>query len=86
MQTPFDKIALTYDELFTNTAIGKLQRNIVRKYLDETLPTNQRISILELNCGTGEDAVYFAKKGFDVLATDVSDDMLKLTNNERENQ
>ncbi|GMR25590.1 MAG: hypothetical protein BMS9Abin39_0899 [Ignavibacteria bacterium] len=79
MQTPFDKIAPVYDELFTNTAIGKLQRNIVRKYLDETLPANQRISILELNCGTGEDAVYFAKKGFDILATDVSDDMLKLT-------
>jgi len=79
MQTPFDKIAPAYDELFTDTPIGKLQRNIVRKYLDETLPANKQISILELNCGTGEDAVYFAKKGFRVTATDVSDEMLKLT-------
>lgn len=79
MQTPFDKIAPVYDELFTNTAIGKMQRNIICKYLDESLSTNQQLNILELNCGTGEDAVYFAKKGFTVVATDVSDEMLKIT-------
>jgi len=79
MQTPFDKIAPAYDELFTDTPIGKLQRNIVRKYLDATFPANKQISVLELNCGTGEDAVYFAKKGYSVTATDVSDEMLKLT-------
>jgi len=79
MQTPFDKIAPAYDELFTATPIGKLQRNIVRKYLDETLPANKQLSVLEVNCGTGEDAVYFAKKGFSVTATDVSDEMLKMT-------
>ncbi len=79
MQTPFDKIAPAYDELFTNTAIGKMQRNIICKYLDESLSTNHQLNILELNCGTGEDAVYFAKKGFSVVATDVSDEMLKIT-------
>jgi ubiquinone/menaquinone biosynthesis C-methylase UbiE len=79
MQTPFDKIAPAYDELFTGTPIGKMQRNIVHKYLDDTLPTGKQISVLELNCGTGEDAVYFAKKGIPITATDVSDDMLKLT-------
>ena len=79
MQSPFDKIAPVYDELFTNTAIGKMQRNIICKYIDESLSTNQQITILELNCGTGEDAVYFAKKGFGVVATDVSEEMLKIT-------
>jgi ubiquinone/menaquinone biosynthesis C-methylase UbiE len=79
MQIPFDKIAPAYDELFTNTAIGKIQRNIISKYMDESLTANQKINILELNCGTGEEAVYFAKKGFDVVATDVSDEMLKIT-------
>jgi len=43
------------------------------------LSTNHQLNILELNCGTGEDAVYFAKKGFRVVATDVSDEMLKVT-------
>jgi SAM-dependent methyltransferase len=56
-----------------------MQRNIICKYLDESLPANQQINILELNCGTGEDAVYLAKKGFSVVATDVSDEMLKMT-------
>ena len=79
MQSPFDKIAPVYDELFTNTAIGKMQRNIIYNYMDESLSTNQQINILELNCGTGEDAVYFAKKGFGVVATDVSEEMLKIT-------
>jgi ubiquinone/menaquinone biosynthesis C-methylase UbiE len=79
MQTPFDKIATVYDELFTGTRIGKIQRNIISKYLDEALPSNQQLNILELNCGTGEDAVYFAKKGLCVIATDVSEEMLKVT-------
>jgi SAM-dependent methyltransferase len=79
MQTPFDKIAPAYDELFTNTAIGKMQRSIICKYLDESLSANHKLNILELNCGTGEDAVYFAMKGFNVVATDVSDEMLKIT-------
>jgi len=79
MQTPFDKIANNYDKLFTGTSIGKLQRNIVRKYLDETLQLDQQLDVLEFNCGTGEEAVYFAKKGFSVVATDSSHNMLKLT-------
>lgn len=33
--------------------------------------------ILELNSGTGTDAVFFAKKGFRVLATDLSDGMIE---------
>jgi ubiquinone/menaquinone biosynthesis C-methylase UbiE len=32
--------------------------------------------ILELNCGTGIDAIYFAEKGLKVHATDISDGML----------
>ncbi len=85
MQTPFDKIAQTYDDTFTNTVIGKMQRNIICKYIDESLATNHKLNILELNCGTGEDAVYFAKKGFNVVATDVSDDMLKITEDKIDN-
>ncbi|MBL7931199.1 MAG: class I SAM-dependent methyltransferase [Bacteroidia bacterium] len=34
-------------------------------------------SMLELNCGTGLDAIYFAEQGLTVLATDNSDGMLK---------
>src|SRR5690606_38309793 len=33
--------------------------------------------ILELNCGTGLDAIYFAEHGHFVLATDISQGMLQ---------
>lgn len=37
-------------------------------------PPNRRA--LELNCGTGEDAVWLAKQGWQVLATDISPEMV----------
>ncbi len=38
----------------------------------------QGTEILELNCGTGEDAVLFGEKGFNIVATDISMEMLKV--------
>jgi ubiquinone/menaquinone biosynthesis C-methylase UbiE len=73
----FDSVAAHYDETFTNTEIGKLQRARVWNYLDSFLP-NRPINILELNCGTGEDAIWLAKKGHTVLATDVSEKMVEV--------
>ena len=73
----FDDVAAHYDETFTNTKIGKLQRARVWNYLISVLPSKS-INILELNCGTGEDAIWFAKKGHTVLATDVSDKMVEV--------
>ena len=71
----FDAAANSYDESFTYTAIGKLQRYRVWKYLESVLPKNP-LNILELNCGTGEDAIWFAKNGHNVLATDISENMI----------
>jgi ubiquinone/menaquinone biosynthesis C-methylase UbiE len=78
MQQAFDTIAKNYDASFTNSIIGTAQREIVWSYLEKTLPNNKNLNILELNCGTGEDAVWFAKKGHYVLATDVSEKMLEI--------
>jgi ubiquinone/menaquinone biosynthesis C-methylase UbiE len=74
----FDSAAQNYDNTFTNTEIGKLQRARVWKYLDSILPNNS-LNILELNCGTGEDAIWFAKKGHKVWATDISKKMVEIT-------
>lgn len=73
----FDSAAKSYDETFVNTEIGKLQRIRVWNYLDSILP-EQALNILELNCGTGEDAIWLAKKGHRVTATDVSEKMLDI--------
>jgi len=73
----FDSAAKSYDETFVNTEIGKLQRIRVWNYLDSILP-KQALDILELNCGTGEDAIWLAKKGHRITATDVSEKMLDI--------
>jgi ubiquinone/menaquinone biosynthesis C-methylase UbiE len=79
MHTAFDQIASSYDETFTYSEVGKRQRNIVWDYLEKTLPLNKQSDILELNCGTGEDALFFANRGYRVTATDVSEAMLNIT-------
>ena len=80
MQTAFDQIASSYDETFTYTEVGKRQRDIVWDYLKRTLPIDDQLDILELNCGTGEDALFLANRGHSVTATDASDEMLQITN------
>lgn len=76
MQQAFDTIAKGYDESFTHSIIGKAQRQIVWDYLEKTFLDNKKLNVLELNCGTGEDALLFAKLGHKVLATDLSESML----------
>jgi ubiquinone/menaquinone biosynthesis C-methylase UbiE len=79
MAAPFDHIASTYDSVFTQSAIGQLQRKQVWRYLEQITPELRGLEILELNCGTGEDAMLFSEKGFNIVATDVSEEMLKVT-------
>jgi len=77
-------IAAEYDSVFTQSSIGQLQRKCVWKYLDKIIPDLPGLKILELNCGTGEDALLFGQRGFNVLATDVSAEMLKVTQQKSE--
>lgn len=87
MQQAFDTIADSYDTAFTYCVIGTAQRNIVWNYLEKSLPRNKLLNVLELNCGTGEDALWFSKKGHSVLATDISEKMLEITEKKaRDNQ
>jgi SAM-dependent methyltransferase len=74
--TPFDAAAETYDESFTYSLIGRAQRNAVWRELDRTFHAGQRV--LELNCGTGADAVHLARRGIEVLACDVSPQMIEV--------
>jgi len=74
----FDQIAADYDVDFTESATGKLQRNMVWHFLEKELNTTEPLKILELNCGTGEDAIWLAKKGHSVLSTDISKEMLEV--------
>lgn len=73
MHSPFDIMAETYDADFTHTAIGQLQRKQVWQLLGPVLNSYAKpLKILEINCGTGEDAVELARTGHEVTATDSS--------------
>ena len=72
--SPFDGMAAGYDSGFTESRIGALMRQAVWRRIDARFRPGDRV--LELNCGTGEDAVYLARRGVRVLATDIAPAML----------
>lgn len=74
----FNRAAQSYDDTFTNTAVGRLQRNRVWNYLQRNISAEEYPRVLELNCGTGEDAKWLASKGFRVTATDISPAMIEI--------
>ncbi len=84
MSSAFDTVASSYDQEFTDTPIGRAQRDRVWRYLRQLLEKYENARILELNCGTGEDACFLAGLGHEVLATDISTEMLKQTQQKAE--
>jgi SAM-dependent methyltransferase len=70
----FDPLAPTYDDTFTNSPIGQYLRAQIHTRLDLHFRAGDHV--LELGCGTGEDARYLANRGIHVTATDVSEGML----------
>lgn len=70
----FDSLAADYDASFTASAIGQRMRAATWRRLDAAFRPGEHV--LELNCGTGEDAVHLGRRGVRVLATDVSPDMV----------
>jgi SAM-dependent methyltransferase len=73
----FDVAAATYDADFTHSAVGTAQRDQVLRALAPLLEGPPK-RVLELNCGTGVDAVHMARAGHSVLATDRSRAMLAI--------
>lgn len=73
----FDAFASDYDAAFTNTALGQLLRQRVWDVAAKYFQIGDRV--LELACGTGEDARWLAQQGVTVVATDGSAEMLTET-------
>jgi len=70
----FSRQSEIFDEIYSPNAIIQYKRQRVRDVVNRYLSANSRI--LELNAGTGEDAIYFATHGHKVHATDISGGML----------
>lgn len=84
-QAHFNAIANTYDTDFSNSKIGIMQRNRVWKNLLPHIKGGKVKSVLEINCGTGVDAYWLAKQGYQVVATDISEEMISCAANKQNN-
>jgi SAM-dependent methyltransferase len=71
----FDSLAAKYDDLFTHSLIGRAQRSAVWDVLIDIFEPGSHI--LELNCGTGEDALFLAHHDMSVVACDASQRMIE---------
>jgi SAM-dependent methyltransferase len=70
----FDSMASSYDAQFTASALGRFLRPMVWSRFAACFAPGS--SLLELGCGTGEDAVHLASSGHRVFATDASPQMI----------
>jgi ubiquinone/menaquinone biosynthesis C-methylase UbiE len=71
----FSAQAAVFDNIYTTDHIIRYKRERVRAHLAQYLKPGA--TILELNAGTGEDALYFLQQGHRVHATDLSAKMLE---------
>jgi ubiquinone/menaquinone biosynthesis C-methylase UbiE len=69
----FSKQSAIFDEIYSSNIIIQYKRQRVRDHLEQFLKPNSKI--LELNAGTGEDAVWSAQRDHTVHATDISKGM-----------
>lgn len=74
--TPFDSVADSYDHDFSTSLIGLAQRSAVWSEMDRVFHSGQHI--LELNCGTGVDALHLGARGVRVDAFDSSRRMIQV--------
>lgn len=71
----WDTAAQTYETAFVETLTGKLWRSTVWSELDQAFPPGSKV--LEMNCGTGVDAIHLAERGIAVVACDISSAMIE---------
>jgi SAM-dependent methyltransferase len=73
----FDRVASAYDAEFGRNPVGLLFRHTVQERLRVLFAPGARV--LDLGCGTGEDALFLAERGVHVHALDVSAAMVART-------
>ncbi len=75
-QVYWNAAAETYEQKFSGTTVGRARRHAVWRDLERVFKPGERI--LELNCGTGIDAVFLAGKGVHILGCDIAPRMIEL--------
>ena len=78
----FDGLARGYDAQFTATALGRILRAVAWRRFERSFAGREYL--LDLGCGTGEDAIHLARLGHRVLATDASLEMVRIASRKAE--
>ena len=73
----FDRIAREYDQFYA-TEFGRRIDQVEKRLVEHFLGRLEKRRLLEIGCGTGHWTAFFAERGFEVSATDVSEEMLKV--------
>jgi SAM-dependent methyltransferase len=76
MTSPFDLLAPSYGELWTDTRRGREQRAAVWREIDGLFRPGDRV--LDLGCGTGDDALHLASVGVEVFGIDAAPKMVEI--------
>jgi SAM-dependent methyltransferase len=71
----FERLAPRYDELWTETFVGRAQRDAVWRVVDKLFGAGD--CVLDIGCGTGEDAVHLRSLGVLVYGIDASPAMVE---------
>jgi ubiquinone/menaquinone biosynthesis C-methylase UbiE len=73
---PFDLLAERYEALWSRSAIGRLQREAVWRVVDTLFRPGD--TVLDLGCGTGDDALHLMSAGVAVHGVDSSPEMVRI--------
>ncbi len=71
----WDFLSNEYDDYNESRIVFSYMRNVSLSYLKKFY--SKGMSILELGCGTGDEAIHLAKCGIKVFGTDISNEMIK---------
>lgn len=75
MKKVFNAYASYYDQLYKDKDYEVEVEYIVNILMNQNISSG---SILDLGCGTGAHAEFFAKKGFNVHGVDISEEMIEI--------
>jgi ubiquinone/menaquinone biosynthesis C-methylase UbiE len=76
MAAAFDSVASSYQTLWSGTPTGEMQREAVWRFIEPLFSTGSRI--LDIGCGTGDDALAFQARQVHVTGIDASPEMVRI--------